>query len=142
MTLGEKIKEKRMAEGYSVEALAEKLGISFTTLYRYEKSDIVKIPTQTFANICALLHTTPAEMMRDDSLEQAETSEDADALPTEFRNPQDAMAFMLKMPMLAAFGGYNPETMSDDTILAFANELLQQLKLVSYKYKDNGGSEK
>ena len=43
--------------------------------------------------------------------------------------------FMLKMPTLAAFGGYNPDEMSEETIVEFANEILQQLKLVSYKYK-------
>lgn len=32
-------------------------------------------------------------------------------------------------------GGYNPDEMSEETIVEFANEILQQLKLVSYKYK-------
>lgn len=45
------------------------------------------------------------------------------------------MEFMLKMPTLAAFGGYNPDEMSEEIIVEFANEILQQLKLVSYKYK-------
>ena len=56
-------------------------------------------------------------------------------VPREFENAQDAMEFMLKMPTLAAFGGYNPDEMSEETIVEFANEILQQLKLVSYKYK-------
>ena len=58
-------------------------------------------------------------------------------LPTEFRNAQDAMEFILKTPTLAAYGGYDPSSMSDETIVNFANEILQQLKLVSYKYKNN-----
>ena len=53
-----------------------------------------------------------------------------------FDNAQDAMEFIIKTPTLAAFGGYDPESMSDETIVEFANEILQQLKLVSYKYKN------
>ena len=65
-------------------------------------------------------------------------SNDRPELPTEFRNAQDAMEFILKTPTLAAFGGYDPNNMSEETIVNFANEILQQLKLVSYKYKNTG----
>lgn len=41
----------------------------------------------------------------------------------------------MKMPSLAAYGGYDPDSMDEETIIEFANEILQQLKLVSYKYK-------
>lgn len=45
------------------------------------------------------------------------------------------MAFILKLPTLAAYGGYNIDSMDDETIINFANDLLDQLKMVSYKYK-------
>ena len=48
-----------------------------------------------------------------------------------FRNAHDAMEFILKTPTLAAYGGYDPSTMSDETIVDFANEILQQLKLAT-----------
>lgn len=57
-------------------------------------------------------------------------------LPNQFDNAQDAIEFIIKTPTLAAYGGYDPESMSDETIVEFANEILQQLKLVSYKYKN------
>ena len=53
----------------------------------------------------------------------------------QFENAEDAMKWLIKIPTLAAFGGYDPDTMSEETIVEFANEILQQLKLVSYKYK-------
>ena len=59
-----------------------------------------------------------------------------DSVPANFTNAQDAMEFIIKTPTLAAFGGYDPSKMSDETIVEFANEILQQLKLVSYKYKN------
>lgn len=130
MTIGERIKEKRKEQGMSVEALAEILGVSLTTVYRYENSSIEKIPVKVFNSICKALNTTPGELMGN------EDPVEAPALPSEFKTPQEAMEFMLKIPSLAAFGGYDPEHMSDETIVEFANEILQQLQLVSYKYRD------
>ena len=130
MTIGEKIKEIRKVKGISVEYLAKELGVSKTTIYRYEDSTIEKISVNVFYNICRVLNVTPAELMGN-----AETNNSNMELPREFHNPQDAMEFILRTPTLAAFGGYDPSKMSDETILAFANDILQQLELVSLKYK-------
>jgi len=51
------------------------------------------------------------------------------------KNPEDAITFILKQPMLMAYGGYDIKKMSNDDIVDFANELLRQLELLSYKYK-------
>ena len=134
MTIGERIKNIRKSKKISVDYLASELGVSKTTIYRYEDSTIEKIPVNIFDQLCVLLDVTPAELMGNT------VAIDKPELPTEFRNAQDAMEFILKTPTLAAFGGYDPSSMSDETIVDFANEILQQLKLVSYKYKntDNG----
>ena len=125
MTIGERIKAKRKEKNISVEYVAKALGVSVSTVYRYEDSTIEKIPIKVFDKLCQIFETSASELMGNDST----------VLPREFDNPQDAMEFMLKMPTLAAFGGYNPDEMSEETIVEFANEILQQLKLVSYKYK-------
>lgn len=130
MTIGERIKEIRKQKKISVDYLAKELGVSKTTIYRYEDSTIEKIPVNIFDQLCVLLGVSAAELMGN-----ANTSNERMELPGEFRNAQDAMEFILKTPTLAAFGGYDPSSMSDETIVAFANEILQQLKLVSYKYK-------
>ena len=132
MTIGERIKNLRKEKKISVDFLATVLGVSKTTIYRYEDSTIEKIPVNIFDKLCVLLGVTPAELMGNT------ISNDRPELPTEFRNAQDAMEFILKTPTLAAFGGYDPSNMSEETIVDFANEILQQLKLVSYKYKDSG----
>ena len=54
-----------------------------------------------------------------------------------FNNAQDAMEFIIKTPSIAAYGGYDIDSMSDETIVEFANEILRQLRIVSYKYKNN-----
>ena len=131
MTIGERIKKKRKEERISVEFLAKELGVSCSTVYRYEDSSIEKIPVNLFDKLCKLLNTSPAELMGN----EGKSVEKQEVLPQSFENPTEAMEFMLKIPTLAAYGGYNPDEMDDETIVEFANEILQQLKLVSYKYK-------
>ena len=111
--------------------IGEELGVSKTTMYRYEDSTIEKIPFNIFDKLCVLLDVTPAELMGNETV-----TTDKSELPAEFRNAQDAIEFILRTSTLAAYGGYDPSTMSDETIVDFANEILQQLKLVSYKYKN------
>ncbi|MBO7357540.1 MAG: helix-turn-helix domain-containing protein, partial [Lachnospiraceae bacterium] len=93
MELGERIKEIRKKRGLSVEEVAEKLDVSISTLYRYENSSISKIPVSVMDKLCTILATTPSELMGN------EVSPDADELPQSFANAEQAMAFMLKMPI-------------------------------------------
>ncbi len=131
MTVGERIKEIRKQKKISVEYLAKELGVSKTTVYRYEDSSIEKIPLQVFDKLCELLDVSAAELMGN-----VPKKNEIPELPNQFDNAQDAIEFIIKTPTLAAYGGYDPESMSDETIVEFANEILQQLKLVSYKYKN------
>ncbi len=132
MTIGERIKDIRKSKKISVDYIAKELGVSKTTIYRYEDSTIEKIPVNIFDQLCDILGVTAAELMGNQNIKSEKME-----LPAEFSNAQDAMEFIIKTPTLAAFGGYDPATMSDETIVNFANEILQQLKLVSYKYKNS-----
>jgi transcriptional regulator with XRE-family HTH domain len=135
MELGQRLREKRKEKKISAEYLAKELGVSVSTVYRYEDSSIVKIPVSTFEKMCDILGTTPAEMMGN-AQEISHNKSDNDArLPDTFENPKEAMEFLLKLPTVAAYGGYDPSKMDDETMVAFANEILQQLQLVSYKYR-------
>lgn len=135
MELGQRLREKRKEKKISAEYLAKELGVSVSTVYRYEDSSIVKIPVSTFEKMCDILGTTSAEMMGN-APEISHNKSDNDArLPDTFENPKEAMEFLLKLPTVAAYGGYDPSKMDDETMVAFANEILQQLQLVSYKYR-------
>lgn len=63
MTTGARIKERRKQLGISAEQLADSLGVSATTIYRYEKGDIEKMPVDILEPIARLLATTPAWLM-------------------------------------------------------------------------------
>lgn len=129
MILGQKLKEIRIKKGMSVDALASATGISRATLYRYENSSIHKIPVAYLNDICRVLGVNISDLMEE--CEETTYTE----LPQAFDNPQEALSFILKMPTLAAYGGYDLNKMDDKKLLEFANEILAQIRIVSYKYK-------
>lgn len=63
MTVGERIRLRRKELGISAEYVADKLGCSATTIYRYEKGDIEKMPVDILRPIASALSTTPEYLM-------------------------------------------------------------------------------
>ncbi len=63
MTTGERIKFRRKEIGFSAEKVADIIGVSPATIYRYEKGDIEKVPGDVLFSIAKALHTTPAYLM-------------------------------------------------------------------------------
>lgn len=63
MSVGQNIKTRRKELGMNAETIAEKLGVSPSTIYRYEKGDIEKVDSAKLIQIAEILRTTPAELM-------------------------------------------------------------------------------
>jgi DNA-binding protein len=63
MTIGERIKQRRMELGLSVDEVAEKLGKNRATVYRYESNEIENLPVGTLEPLAKILETTPAQLM-------------------------------------------------------------------------------
>ena len=63
MTTGERIKERRNEIGMSADELAEKIGVTRSTVFRYEKGSIEKIPYLRLMEIARALRTTWGELM-------------------------------------------------------------------------------
>lgn len=63
MTTAERMKLRRKELGLSAEYVAEKLGCSPTTIYRYEKGDIEKMPLDILNPLSEILSTSPAYLM-------------------------------------------------------------------------------
>ena len=57
------MKERRKVLGISAEYVADKLGVSPATIYRYEKGDIEKMPGNILEPIARILCTSPAYLM-------------------------------------------------------------------------------
>ncbi|MBZ9634694.1 helix-turn-helix domain-containing protein [Clostridium sp. FP1] len=125
-----RIKEIRIRQNLSYQDLADKTGISKSTLQRYETGFIKNLPIDKLEILANALNTTPSYLMG-----WEKDSTDSSLEYKTIKTPEDAMTFILKQPMLMAYGGYDIKKMRRDELVDFANELLRQLELISYKYK-------
>ncbi len=60
---GKRMQERRKELGISADTLAEHLGISRSTVFRYENGDIEKIPAALLSDIARFLRTSEAFLM-------------------------------------------------------------------------------
>ena len=63
IALANRIRNKRLELGLSLQEVAEKLGISKVTLQRYETLDIVNIPAENIEKLALLYDVSPAYIM-------------------------------------------------------------------------------
>jgi len=63
MNTGERMKKRRKELGISADMVAEKLGVSRSTVFRYEKGDIDKVPADVIKPLAKVLQTTEAYLM-------------------------------------------------------------------------------
>lgn len=57
------------------------------------------------------------------------------SFPESFETAEEAMEFILKQKVIMGYGGFNADKLTDEQKIDFANELLEHLRLLSYKYK-------
>lgn len=63
MSVGDNIKARRKQLGLNAETLARKIGVSPSTIYRYENGDIEKIDSAKLIPIADALLTSPSSLM-------------------------------------------------------------------------------
>ncbi|QEK13745.1 helix-turn-helix domain-containing protein (plasmid) [Crassaminicella thermophila] len=145
MNIGTKIKVLRKEKKFTLKDLAEKTGLSISFISDIEHQrrnpsleNLNKIAKALGIKISELLdehnHTISSEIKPHQRSKKSINASDSDEVK-EFKTAEDAMKFILEQPALMAFGGYDLNKMSDDEIIEFANELLRQFELISYKYK-------
>lgn len=69
MTTAERIKLRRKELGLRAEDVAEKIGVSRSTMFRYENGGIEKLPINNLAEIARVLSTSVEYLMGWDSAE-------------------------------------------------------------------------
>ena len=104
MTTGDLIKARRKEIAMSAERLAEKVGVSPATIYRYEKGDIEKVPVDVIKDIAKALNTTPAYLMG------WETSPAAPTIPAGF----EPLPEMTTIPLVGSIACGTPITAEEN----------------------------
>lgn len=103
MTIGERIKERRLKLGLTADAVASALNKNRATIYRYESNDIEKLPTTVLEPLAKVLHTTPAYLMGWVEDEQAEKKNNAIAdIVLKIRNDSELLNIIKNICDLSA----------------------------------------
>lgn len=128
--LGKKIRKLRIERGYTLKQLGEMLNLGESTISMYETGK--RNPDyDTLTKIAEIFNVTTDYLLGRTN----EPNPNKPELPPEFKTPEEAMKFILEQNVIMGFGGFDINKMNDEEIVEFANELLRQLKLISYKYK-------
>ena len=80
-SIGDRIKQRRLEIGLSVDQVADKIGKNRATVYRYESSEIEKFPIDVLTPLAEALRTTPAYLMGWDDSAQAPTPSNIIPMP-------------------------------------------------------------
>ena len=80
-SIGDRIKQRRLEIGLSVDQVADKIGKNRATVYRYESSEIEKFPIDVLTPLAEALRTTPAYLMGWDDSAPAPTPSNIIPMP-------------------------------------------------------------
>lgn len=137
----DRLKELRTEKGILQRELADYLKVSRVTITQYETGnrspdDEIKKKIAEYFNV-SLDYLMGASDVRNPYINRNIKSNDKkeqDTVPEEFTVPDEARAYVNKHQIFGS-GGFDADKLDDEEILEFANALLEQMKMVSYKYK-------
>ncbi|WP_227860487.1 helix-turn-helix domain-containing protein [Clostridioides sp. ES-W-0016-02] len=129
--LEKRLKELRKELNFTQEDISKKIGLSKSAYGYYEQGKTVP-DAYMIAELSKIFNVSIDYLLGKTDKKNNDCSE---SLPNSFDNANDAIKFILQQPTLMAYGDYNVKKLSDEEIIDFANDLLQQIKLISFKYK-------
>lgn len=91
MNVGERIKLRRKELKISADTLAERVGVSRSTIFRYERGDIEKVGPEVLKKISETLNISPADLMGWE--DEAEQTTETGYSETDLRKPESAKTF-------------------------------------------------
>jgi len=127
----DRLKELRNEKRLTQEDLASKFYLNKSSISRYETGK--QVPELELLQSISKYFNVSVDYLLGNSDIKNPYSEDS--LPDEFTTPEEAIKFMLSQQSIMGFVGFDIDKLSDEQKIDFANELLGQLRLLSYKYK-------
>lgn len=126
-----RLRHLRRLNNVTQQELANYLKVGKTTVSNYE-TGYSSPDVETLGKIAEFFNTSVDYLLGRTDQRNAEEKPE---LPAEFETPEEAMKFILEQNVIMGFGGFDVNKMDDDEVVDFANELLNQLRILSYKYK-------
>lgn len=139
--IGKQLKQARVKKGYSLDELSDALMGAKTksTLKRYEDGES-RIDMEVMQALCSILDLDMGQVIKQARcvVDFSEVIVNANSNNQDYpiiTNPQDAMLFVIKNPIMMNYGGYDIDKMSDEEIIEFANQTIDYMKYAAQKYK-------
>lgn len=118
------IKRLRKEAKMSQEELAKRVGYTDrSSIAKIENGevDLSQSKIKAFADV---FNVTPQYLMG------YETEQDTNRILPDFKTAQDAIKFILSVPLVAQYGGYSLDQMSDEELIDFANRVAQMIQIM------------
>lgn len=97
MTIGERIKHRRIELGLSADDLAESIGKNRATIYRYESSEILDLPTSVLVPLAKTLNTSIEYLIESNCKHEIILSECEKKIITAYRNMPEMQSVIKKL---------------------------------------------
>ncbi|MFT9497206.1 helix-turn-helix domain-containing protein [Anaerosolibacter sp.] len=138
--LGDNIRRERKKKKISINNLSKLSGVSLGYLSDLENNKVSNPTIDKLLKIAYILDVSVDEFFKEDT--DSATNEKTynlvekslPVIPEEFTDPAEARAYVEKHQIFGS-DGFDPDSLDDKEILEFANALLEQMKMVSYKYR-------
>lgn len=129
--IGTKIRRYRLSKGMTQEALGERITlngkpVSGKTVWSWETG-------RTEPNMGAIQQLADIFGVRTDVLISADDEKEQKVLP-DFNDAEEAMRFVLELPLVADFGGYDLSKMTDQQKIDFAREVATMVRMMGNHY--------
>lgn len=123
------ILKKRMSDlNLNADQVAEFCGVNRSTVFRWLNGDIDNMKRSNIASLAKILNLDPALIVGD--LENSEPQTEETYIIPIFKTAQEAIKFILQQPLVAAYGGYDLDSMSDVELIDFANRVAQMIQIM------------
>jgi repressor LexA len=132
MNTSDLIKSRRLELGLTLEQVAQYVGVGKSTVRKWETGYIKNMRRDKLAKLAEILNISPIDLM---DIEYTDENLPATEPPSYFESAQKALEFILSQPAVSHMGGYDLNTMTDEEIIEFAEEIQRMIQLVALKYK-------
>jgi len=142
--IGDNIKKIREMKNLGVNELARNADMNASYLSAIEQNKKTNPSVKTLEKIAKALDVSSEEFLKTDPMSSEELKhyeemyelnrDNRNIIPEEFTRAYEAREY-ISMHQIFASEGFDLKKMSDEDILDFGNALLEQMKMVGYKFK-------